>query len=407
MPDLISAALFERDGVVLTAHRSPSRPPFANQWLLPMTVVGPLETAEEALERHAREQFGIDVDQQVFVDTVYMEDPDDKHRYVANIFRAGLGGAPMRFRADGDYDDARWLTAPDLESLWMPPALREPLVRILTDPDASPAHEWTVDEDARPLAERDDVAVEPAPDNRAAWEAVAAPYQQLFGERDAGRLKWTRGTFEDELRLLDDVHGQRAIVLGCGCGRDNVALERLGAVAVGVDTSPAQIAYAKKYAQRHGAQNSSFVEGSMEDLTRFDDESFDVAVSIHALHFVDDLERTIAEAARVVKHGGVFAFSVTHPLNTMAMDDAPYGFARSYFASRRDHDVTVGDVTARFREHTPTLGRWFTLLADAGFAVERVEEPYLGDLEGDEAGELDMRRARLLPYALIIKARKR
>lgn len=407
LPELISAALFERDGAVLTAHRNAKRPPFAGQWFLPMTLVERIETAEEALERHAREQFGIDVSGESFVDTVYIEDPDDRRRYVANVFRADLGEGPMRFRADGDYDDARWLVAGELADVWMPPPLREALVRILTAPDElenAPLAEAGV-----PLAERDEDAEEgPPPDNRAGWDAIAAAYQRdRYGDRDAGRLKWTRGTFEDDLHLLDDVRGKRALVLGCGGGQDCVALERLGAIVVGVDISGAQLAYARKYAQRHGAVNVSFAETSADDLTRFDDESFDIAVSIHALQFVDDLERAFAEASRVLKPSGTLAISVPHPLHQIIGDDAPYAVARPYRARTIDFTWEFDDASAPLRERTPTVGEWLRLMIDAGFNVERVEEPYMGQLRGDDEGGIDMRRARLLPYALIIKARKR
>ena len=59
MPDLMSAALLEDGDAVLSAHRKGSKRPFANQWLLPMTVVRSEETAEEALRRHLRDQFGV------------------------------------------------------------------------------------------------------------------------------------------------------------------------------------------------------------------------------------------------------------------------------------------------------------------------------------------------------------
>ena len=64
-PTIVSAALFERDGLVLTVHRKPARKPLANQWLLPLTPVAASETAEAAVKRHAKDQFGVDVAGQV------------------------------------------------------------------------------------------------------------------------------------------------------------------------------------------------------------------------------------------------------------------------------------------------------------------------------------------------------
>src|SRR5205085_2032885 len=172
--DLMSAALLERDAKVLAAHRRST--PFAGQWTLPVAVVDGSEAAEDAVRRHLRDQFGVSVDEETFVDTVYIEDPDDARRYVTNIFRARLGVEPMRFRSDGDYDDARWLAADEVEQLWMPPALRVPLVQIMRGEDVEPGVAWSSEEVATgegvPLAERagdatpaPNAAEKPAPDN--------------------------------------------------------------------------------------------------------------------------------------------------------------------------------------------------------------------------------------------------
>ena len=59
-PQILSAALFERDDRVLTAHRKPGNRPFAGQWLLPLTPVRPSETAEDAVrEKELRELLAV------------------------------------------------------------------------------------------------------------------------------------------------------------------------------------------------------------------------------------------------------------------------------------------------------------------------------------------------------------
>lgn len=400
MPDLMSAALFERGELVLAAHRRAGRAPFGGQWLLPMTIVRDDEAAEDALRRHASEQFGVTVGVEQFVDTVYMEDPDDgQHQYVTNIFRAPIEGGPMRFNAEGDYDDARWVGAAELESLWMPPTLRGPLLRIMTDPDAPPAHEWASAE-ALPLGERRDPEC-PPPDNRAGWDTISAAYQdEIFGERFGERLMWSWSLSEDDLHLLDDVRGKRVLVLGCGGGQDVVALAKMGAIAVGIDVSAEQIAYAKKYAARHDAPNASFVEGTVEDLSRFDDASFEAAVSAHMLNYVARIEETLRETSRVLKPGACFALSVRHPFDAAISDDAPFRVERAYWDAAHDWRWTFeSDATAPFRQWFWTVQQWFEMLTSAGFAVERLLEPH------DEAS--DARRAALVPYSLFLKVRKR
>jgi ubiquinone/menaquinone biosynthesis C-methylase UbiE/ADP-ribose pyrophosphatase YjhB (NUDIX family) len=378
MPELLSAALFERDGHALAAHRKVSRPPFAGHWVLPLTLVGADETAEDALRRHTREQFGIDAGEEQFVDTVYLEDPADSARYVANIFRAPLDTAPMRFNTEGDYDDARWLVGGELESLLMPPPLRAPILRVLNGEEVAPSIDWSdAGAQALPLGERATPPAAPPPDNVASWDAISKAYQeQRFGELYGDELMWSWLSSERHLQVLGDVSGKRALVVGCGGGQDCVALAKMGSVSVGVDPSGEQIRYARQYAATHGIENAAFAETGAEDLSRFDDQSFDIVVSSHALNYVLELERAVAEVQRVLRGGGMFAFAVSHPLSAVVSAEPPYMAERSYFDDVLDWswDFAQGNAP-RFRQRMPTVSRWYEMLTDAGFAVERIIEP--------------------------------
>lgn len=409
----MSALLFEKKERALVAHRR--KPPFAGQWMLPSTLVRDDEAAEDALRRHAREQFGMALVEgdESFVETVYLADGADQ--YVANIFRAALPAGPMRFNAEGEYDDAKWLAAADLEQVIMPPDLRIPLAKILTEPDSLHELDWErmgreVNAQAVPLAEREPAPApaEPPPDNKAGWDAISAAYQnERFGDRFGDRLMWSRRASEDDLHVLDDVAGKRAIVLGCGGGQDAVALAELGAVVVGIDQSPAQLAYARKYAQPR-TENASFVEGAVEDLSRFDDESFDLAISIDVLDYVEDIEAVLAEAARIVKPGGVLAIAVKHPVGAHLDGPPPLHMWNSYWTPYADWPWEFADGTlASFRRYFRTMAQWVDLLITAGFAVERLVEPQEADLPKAEGDDLDDEWMRLVPYTLIIRARKR
>jgi len=424
MPELMSALLFEKSERALVTHRR--TPPFAGQWMLPSTLVRADEAAEDALRRHAREQFGMTLveGEQSFVETLYLADGADQ--YVANIFRASLPAGPMRFNAGGEYDDARWLGAAELDQVTMPPDLRIPLAKMLAEPAALHQLDWDqmgreLTAQAVPLAEREPLGAPEAspgrrpaapdaaaPDNKAAWDAIAKAYQaERYGERFGDRLMWSWRVSEDGLRLLDDVAGKRAIVLGCGGGQDVVALAKMGAVAVGIDQSAAQLAFARKYAQGR-VDNASFVECSVEDLSRFDDESFDLAVSIHALDYVEHVDEALAEAGRVLKPGAVLAIAVKHPVGAHVDGPPPLHMWNSYWTPHADWPWEFKDGTsASFRHYFRTMSQWFELVTGAGFGVERIVEPCEADLPKGEGDELDDAWMRLLPYTLIIKARKR
>lgn len=410
-PALMSAAFIEREARVLAAHRKSGRRPFGGQWLLPMTLVGGDETAEEAVRRHATETFGVTVANEIFADTVYVEDPDDQARYVANVFRTELADAALRFNSDGDYDDARWLSADELPDVWMPPPLRESLIRLLTEPPMEEMPEWpspAASGEALPLAERETAAMDvaaPPPDNRATWNEMAKTWRdERYGEGAVTQLMWKASVSEQDLQLLDDVRGQHALVLGCGGGQDVVALDRLGAIAVGIDYAPAQILHARKLATKHASVNASFVEGQMEDLSRFDDGRFDLVLAINVLEYVARIDVALAEVARVLRPGGSFIVATPHPFAAVADDVTASG--ASYWSPYFDAPALPDAGSPLFRTYTRTMSEWIDQLSSAGFVLDRLVEPPDG-YDDANSGGFDSQRTVLMPDTLILKARKR
>ncbi len=86
-------------------------------------------------------------------------------------------------------------------------------------------------------------------DMRAAWNRTSAGYQRLHQiPTDAAHYgPWAPD--ESELRLLGDVRGKRILEIGCGGGQCSIAFARQGAIAVGIDLSDEQLAFASQLAQ--------------------------------------------------------------------------------------------------------------------------------------------------------------
>ena len=146
--------------------------------------------------------------------------------------------------------------------------------------------------------------------------------------------------------------------------------------------------------------------GTATDLP-FADDSFDVVFSsFGALQFVSDIDGAVAETARVLRPGGRFAFSITHPTRWMFPDDpGEDGLVATQSYWDRTPYVEVDDATGQvsYVEHHRTLGDWVALLAAAGLRahrpprarVARGPRPGLGRLVGDpgpvHAGHRDLR----------------
>ena len=103
------------------------------------------------------------------------------------------------------------------------------------------------------------------------------------------------------------VKGKRCLDLGCGNGNFCFALASEGAAeAVGVDFGDRSIAFAKKQrARRPEGARVSFHVSTVYALP-FPDASFDFVIQNGVFHHLDDEDRAIREAKRVLKPGGWF-----------------------------------------------------------------------------------------------------
>lgn len=214
--------------------------------------------------------------------------------------------------------------------------------------------------------------------NRLDWDAYADEYQTTHGEflRDIGFVWGPEGLQEADARVLGDPAGRRCLEVGCGAAQCSRWLVTQGATAVGLDLSRRQLQHAQRLNEATGV-DVRVVQGTATALP-FHDDTFDIVFSAFgALQFVSNARAAVAEAARVLRPGGRFAFSVTHPIRWAMPDDPKEGgliIDSSYFD--RTPYVEVDDSgTVRYVEHHRTLGDWVGLLSHAGFALEELYEP--------------------------------
>jgi SAM-dependent methyltransferase len=246
--------------------------------------------------------------------------------------------------------------------------------------------------------------------NRADWDAYADEYQRTHGDflGDVGFVWGPEGHQEAELQVLgrpETLAGRKVLELGSGAGQCSRWLVSQGAHAVGLDLSERQLQHSRRIDEDSGIAVAS-VCGTATTLP-FAADSFDVVFSsFGALQFVADGDVMVAGVARVLRPGGTFAFSVTHPLRWAMPDDpGPEGLkiANSYWD--RTPYVEEDDTGApRYVEHHRTLGDWVALLSAAGFCLQALLEPQWP--EGLERiwGGWGPLRGRLVPGTAIFVA---
>ena len=110
----------------------------------------------------------------------------------------------------------------------------------------------------------------------------------------------------------------------------------------------------------------------------FADRSFDLACSAYGgVPFVDDSARVMSEVARVLRPGGRWVFSVTHPLRWCFPDDPGEAglVARHSYFDRTPYVEEAPDGAATYVEHHRTLGDRVREISAAGLRLLDVVEP--------------------------------
>lgn len=209
--------------------------------------------------------------------------------------------------------------------------------------------------------------------NRASWNADADDYQARNDPQLAvsGGMAW--GVWhipESELDVLGEVAGRDILELGCGAARWSIALARAGARPVGLDLSDRQLEHARRLVAEAGF-DFPLVHASAEAVP-FPDRSFDIVFCDHGAMSFADPYRTVPEVARLLRPGGLFAFSQTSAILDLTWPDdaerAGETLIRDYFGL---HRLASSDEIA----FQLPYGEWIRLFRVNGFEVLDLIEP--------------------------------
>jgi SAM-dependent methyltransferase len=209
--------------------------------------------------------------------------------------------------------------------------------------------------------------------NRAFWDASADEYQAVQGRQleavGAGWGVWQLP--EAELGILGTVDGQEVLELGCGAAQFSIALARRGARVIGLDISSRQLDHAAARIAKAGVA-VRLVHASADDVP-LPADSLDIVFGDHGAMVFADPYRTVPEAARLLRHDGLLAFSMFTPFAEVcwpAGGDGPEDrLLTDYFGMHRvdlGHDDHV--------EFQLPYGEWIRLFVDSGLVVEDLVE---------------------------------
>ena len=240
------------------------------------------------------------------------------------------------------------------------------------------------------------------------WDRYADEYQATHGSYlgDAGFLWGPEGLTEDQAGILGDVAGRVVLEVGSGAGQCSRWVRAHGGHGFGMDLSHRQLQHSRRLDDDTGVSVPA-VLGTATALP-FRDDSFDIVFSsFGALQFVSDIDDAVAETARVLRPGGRYAFSITHPTRWMFPDDpGPEGLTASQSYWDRTPYVEVEDRTDKvaYVEHHRTLGDWVALLARHDFRITDLLEPEWPEGHDRIWGGWSETRGRLTPGTALFGA---
>jgi ubiquinone/menaquinone biosynthesis C-methylase UbiE len=241
--------------------------------------------------------------------------------------------------------------------------------------------------------------------NRSMWQASSDSYEQRHAASLAGHNALSWGLWripEAELHVLGEVAGKDILELGCGAARWSIALAQQGARPVGLDFSSQQLQHARRLMREAGV-DFPLIEASAEQVP-LPDASFDIVFCDWGAMTFSDPYHTVPEVARLLRPGGLFAFSSGTPFQfvcqQVADDVLTEHLINDYFGM---HKIEWADEV----DFQLTYGDWIRLFRGEGLLVEDLIEPRPADgATSSYRSEAEMAWARRWPMEQIWKVRK-
>jgi ubiquinone/menaquinone biosynthesis C-methylase UbiE len=197
-------------------------------------------------------------------------------------------------------------------------------------------------------------------------------------------------------KMLPHIKNLKGLDIGCGEGYNTRLLAEQGAIMEAIDISEIFI----ERARNTEVQSSLAIHYQVASATKlpFENNSFDFTTSFMCMMDIPNPEMAIKEACRVLKPGGFFQFSITHPCfatphrkNLRTLSGKTYAIeVGDYFKNKNGEieDWIFSASPQSLKKKYPkfkipvfnyTLSFWINTLISNGFTIQQINEPYPDD----------------------------
>ena len=240
------------------------------------------------------------------------------------------------------------------------------------------------------------VSPEYGSDGYAAWYDQAQATHSLVDDVIMPRM----------LPLIAPLEGRIICDLSCGSGRLSRRLAQRGAVITGVDSALSLLELAR-FREAEFPLGISYLQTEATTLEALPRHAFDGAVSHMALMHIDDLKAAFFSVGEVLRPGGWFVFSITHPC--FQTPRAGWGRLEDGSVCRQISDYfdegawlngVEGQRAPAGGQHR-TLSTYVNMLVQTGFQLEQLVEP-----QATVAAAARMPGYTNVPAYMLFKARR-
>lgn len=227
------------------------------------------------------------------------------------------------------------------------------------------------------------------------FDQLANSYEQEDPKSNAYNLFYERPAMTE--LLPDALDGLTVLDAGCAGGWYTEYLIRMGAEVTAIDISPDMAEATRRRTQGKAKVHCC----DLSEPLPFSDDTFDLILSSLTLHYLKNWEEPFSEFVRILKPGGVFLYSVHHPMMDLSLSQT-----KAYFLTELLTDQwNKGGQTIDVQFYRRPLQDIFNVTSKY-FSVEGIREPV--PVEDMKKVSLDAyERLMKKPAFLIVKAAKR
>ena len=218
------------------------------------------------------------------------------------------------------------------------------------------------------------------------WDKMAKAYEDFTDNDDSYTYAIEWPCIQ---KLLPPLSNKKVLELGCSAGRFYFLFEKENPLSVvGIDISEEMLNIAKERAAAQGSK-VKFIQGDISNLDLFINEKFDFIFSSTTFHYIKDIRGLFNKIYNALEDSGIFIVSLMHPVYTAQYPVDKNGefpsddewvvryldkSKRAYIQPWIEYNDNIENFLSTSYHHT--VSDYFNAITEAGFKIDRVEEPY-------------------------------